>query len=116
MAVAFVLVLVNTAALAQTPWIAAAQEAVRAKLRDSSSAEFSELTMQLRALHAGGITIVVCGKVVARKVLGGMSAPIPFVYVHESGNVYLANREIALIDGNPTMIEAMNTSLCGRSR
>lgn len=65
----------NTAVPASSTYRAAAEELVRQRLRDPSSAEFSEI----RVIDLPGKPTIVCGRVNARNGFGGMTGSKRFV-------------------------------------
>lgn len=71
--------------------IFAAQDRVRAELRDPSSAEFSDVTVP----HDGISTV--CGRVNSRNGFGGMSGPQRFIATKDS--VFLEEHQEAVIPG-----------------
>lgn len=81
---------------AQKAGRAAAEKAVRAQLREPSSARFTEMSFRARPNARGEPTDVACGKVVARNGAGGMSAAVPFVLFLKSSDVKFAENGISI--------------------
>jgi hypothetical protein len=71
--------------------IFAAQDRVKAQLRDPGSAEFSDVTVP----HEGISTV--CGKVNSRNGFGGMSGPQRFIATKNS--IFLEERQELVIPG-----------------
>ena len=83
-------------AASQKAEIAAAERAVKAKLREPGSARFIGLAAAVVPDVRGSPKQVVCGKVSARNGRGGMSAAIRFVYFPETARISFSEDEILL--------------------